>query len=113
MGTYDSRVDYNCEKLHDGCRLIKRIQLQDYHKHNSWQLKTMRLLKRHYPRHFLDYEPLIICQAFEFHNWHGGWTYSDKSPHTHRTKPHRIKEVSTYQGNIRVWIKLYQEGAKE
>ena len=41
----DEGGDYNCEDLHDGCKLIKRTSFWDYCKHNSWQLKSTWLLK--------------------------------------------------------------------
>lgn len=38
-------VIINSGDLHDDCKLIKRTQLWDYLKLNSWQLKIMQLLK--------------------------------------------------------------------
>ena len=70
--TKDEGGNYSCEDLHNGCELINKIQLWDYRKHKSCQLKTMRLFKRHYPGHWPDYELLTNCQAFELHDWHKG-----------------------------------------
>ena len=32
----DEGDDYNCEDLHDVCKLIRRISLWDYQKHTLW-----------------------------------------------------------------------------